>query len=71
MMSEGAQNIVAAMKAHGVDKVVACTSGGWQGRRVGAEKWGLGTGQAAQGCLQGGTGVSPSYCAFIEHRFCI
>ncbi|KAF4011033.1 hypothetical protein G4228_002708 [Cervus hanglu yarkandensis] len=26
MMSEGAQNIVAAMKAHGVDKVVACTS---------------------------------------------
>lgn len=29
VMSEGAQNIVAAMKAHGVDKVVACTSGGW------------------------------------------
>uniref|UniRef100_A0A8B9YD55 Biliverdin reductase B n=1 Tax=Bos mutus grunniens TaxID=30521 RepID=A0A8B9YD55_BOSMU len=26
VMSEGAQNIVAAMKAHGVDKVVACTS---------------------------------------------
>nr|XP_010945565.1 flavin reductase (NADPH) [Camelus bactrianus] len=26
MMSEGARNIVAAMKAHGVDKVVACTS---------------------------------------------
>uniref|UniRef100_A0A2K6CTT9 Biliverdin reductase B n=1 Tax=Macaca nemestrina TaxID=9545 RepID=A0A2K6CTT9_MACNE len=27
VMSEGARNIVAAMKAHGVDKVVACTSG--------------------------------------------
>ncbi|XP_030897369.1 flavin reductase (NADPH) [Leptonychotes weddellii] len=26
VMSEGARNIVAAMKAHGVDKVVACTS---------------------------------------------
>nr|KAF6289822.1 biliverdin reductase B [Pipistrellus kuhlii] len=26
VMSEGAQNIVAAMKAHGVNKVVACTS---------------------------------------------
>uniref|UniRef100_A0A8C9CM56 Biliverdin reductase B n=1 Tax=Phocoena sinus TaxID=42100 RepID=A0A8C9CM56_PHOSS len=26
VMSKGAQNIVAAMKAHGVDKVVACTS---------------------------------------------
>uniref|UniRef100_A0A673UY44 Biliverdin reductase B n=1 Tax=Suricata suricatta TaxID=37032 RepID=A0A673UY44_SURSU len=26
-MSEGARNIVAAMKAHGVNKVVACTSG--------------------------------------------
>ncbi|XP_010847540.1 PREDICTED: flavin reductase (NADPH) [Bison bison bison] len=37
VMSEGAQNIVAAMKAHGVDKVVACTSGGWQGRRVPSE----------------------------------
>ncbi|XP_028636737.1 flavin reductase (NADPH)-like [Grammomys surdaster] len=27
VMSEGTQNIVAAMKAHGVEKVVACTSG--------------------------------------------
>uniref|UniRef100_A0A5F8GR30 Biliverdin reductase B n=1 Tax=Monodelphis domestica TaxID=13616 RepID=A0A5F8GR30_MONDO len=27
VMSEGTRNIVAAMKAHGVDKVVACTSG--------------------------------------------
>lgn len=39
-MSEGARNIVAAMKAHGVDKVVACTSGGWWGHRGGAEGWG-------------------------------
>lgn len=41
-MSKGAQNIVAAMKAHGVDKVVACTSGGWRGHRGGAEEWGIG-----------------------------
>lgn len=39
-MSEGARNIVAAMKAHGVDKVVACTSGGWWGHRGGTEGWG-------------------------------
>lgn len=48
-MSEGARNIVAAMKAHGVDKVVACTSGGWQGHPGGAEEWGLGTGWAVPG----------------------
>lgn len=68
-MSEGARNIVAAMKAHGVDKVVACTSGGWRGRSGGSEGWGVSTGQAAQGPLQG-IGVIPSYCAFIEHQLC-
>lgn len=67
-MSKGAQNIVAAMKAHGVDKVVACTSGGWRGHRGGAEEWGIGTGRAAQGLLQGGIRATPSYCVFIEHH---
>lgn len=66
-MSEGARNIVAAMKAHGVDKVVACTSGGWRGLKDGAEGWGVGTGQAAKGLLQGGIGAIPNYCAFIGH----
>lgn len=37
VMSEGTRNIVTAMKAHGVDKVVACTSGGWWGHGSGAE----------------------------------
>uniref|UniRef100_A0A2K5PNL1 Biliverdin reductase B n=1 Tax=Cebus imitator TaxID=2715852 RepID=A0A2K5PNL1_CEBIM len=61
VMSEGARNIVAAMKAHGVDKIVACTSGGWRDH-------GGGTGEAARGPLKGDTEAIPCYCAFIEHQ---
>ncbi|KAI2591087.1 biliverdin reductase B [Homo sapiens] len=68
VMSEGARNIVAAMKAHGVDKVVACTSGGWWDHGGGAELGG--TGEAAQGPLKGDAEAIPCYCAFTEHQLC-
>ena len=78
-MSEGARNIVAAMKAHGVNKVVACTSGGWWDHRDGAEGWGGRYWTGSQGALepskckepmQVAIGAIPSYCALIEHRLC-
>lgn len=44
MMFEGVRNIVVVMKVYGVDKVVACISGGWRGRSGGFEGWGVSIG---------------------------